>query len=206
MSGLTTEQADLAFAKTSSYDELAEDVGRCGEEGLTLRPQVGYLDEAVWVNQQRQLEQGDPPSKRGSRQCAHIFWHLLECLKGPLLLNSGPPDANTVFCSEVRSPALRVHPQAFLPRGAPGSRSFSSTFLCTTPLGFHLTSLCSKLIEHTVKSSLDFDLTPAKFCVSLRKLLNHSVHQIGEIMIALNLRVVAGIEEMIPVKNLVCVP
>lgn len=57
-----------------------------------------------------------------------------------------------------------------------------------------------------MKSALDFDLTPAKFCVSLRKLLNQSVHQTGEITIALNLRVVAGIEEMIPVKSLVCVP
>lgn len=57
-----------------------------------------------------------------------------------------------------------------------------------------------------MKSALDFDLTPAKFCVSLRKLLNHSVHQIGEIMIALNLRDVAGMKEMIPVKSLVCVP
>lgn len=89
LSGLTTEQADLAFAKTSSYDELAEDVGRCGEEGLTLRPKVAYPDEAVWVNQQWQLEQGDPPSKRGSRRCDHIFWRLPECLKGPLLLTLG---------------------------------------------------------------------------------------------------------------------
>lgn len=57
-----------------------------------------------------------------------------------------------------------------------------------------------------MKSALDFDRIPAKFCVSLRKLLNRSVHQIVEIMLALNLRVVAGIKEMIPVKSLVCVP
>ena len=56
-----------------------------------------------------------------------------------------------------------------------------------------------------MKSALDFDRIPAKFCVSLRKLLNHSVHQIVEIMIALNLRVVTGIKEMIPVTSLVFV-
>ena len=56
-----------------------------------------------------------------------------------------------------------------------------------------------------MKSALDFDRIPAKFCVSLRKLLNRSVHQIVEIMLALNLRVVAGIKEMIPVKSLMVI-
>ena len=62
------------------------------------------------------------------------------------------------------------------------------------------------LKDHTLKSALDSSLTPAKYCVSLRKLLNHSVHQIMGIMIALNLRVVAGMKEMILVTSLVPVP
>lgn len=57
-----------------------------------------------------------------------------------------------------------------------------------------------------LKSALDSNLIPAKYCVSLTKSLNHSVLQMMGMTIALNHKVVAGIKEMILVKSLVPVP
>lgn len=61
---------------------------------------------------------------------------------------------------------------------------------------------CLKVLIHALKSALDSNLIPAKYCVSLRKLHNHSVLQIMGITMVLNYRVLAGIEEVILVKSL----
>lgn len=57
-----------------------------------------------------------------------------------------------------------------------------------------------------LKSATDSNLIHARYHVSLRKSLNHSVLQIMGITMALNHRVVAGIKEMMLVKSLVSVP
>lgn len=62
------------------------------------------------------------------------------------------------------------------------------------------------LKAHALKSAPDSNLIPAKYCVSLRKLLKYSVLQVMGITVALNHRVVAGIKEMILFKSLIPTP